>query len=164
MQESYNPPPEETTISPRPKVCTRLGKCTYCPLIKKISEVTCNYTNETFKVRNIPKQLTCELSNIIYVIQCSLCNMIYTGETGREFRKRIDEHKLSVKRLKENRSTPVSRHFTSDNHSHHHMMFSVIEWCTPKFEQSATSKRRRVEMYWIFKLHCLSPLGINQFV
>ena len=48
-------------------------------------------------------------------------------------------------------STPVSRHFTSDNHSHHRMKFYVIEWCTPKFKQSDTSKRRRVEMYWAFK-------------
>ena len=60
--------------------------------------------------------------------------------------------------------TPVSRHFTSDGHNHKNMQFSVLEWCTPKFEASNTSKRRRIELSWIFKLHSLAPIGINQFV
>ena len=159
----YPPPNIEKPVT-IPKVCTRLGRCTYCPKIKKLDKVKCNFTDTLIPTKNLPKFVTCEISNIIYIIHCTKCNKDYVGETGREFRKRMYEHRLSVMKPKDTRQTPVSRHFTSENHNHTHMQFSVLEWCTPKFESKATGKRRRVEMYWIFKLHSLTPLGINQFV
>ena len=158
------PQPVQTQNKPTPKVCTRLGRCTYCPKIKKLQTVKCNYSGNEIPTKNLPKFITCELNNIIYIIHCTKCNMDYVGETGREFRKRIYEHRLSVMKPKDNRNTPVSRHFTTEGHNHTHMQFSVLEWCTPRFESDCTGKRRRVEMYWIFKLHSLTPLGINQFV
>ena len=48
--------------------------------------------------------------------------------------------------------------------NHKHMQFTVLVWCTAKFETSNTSKRRGTELCWIFKLHSLAPIGINQFV
>ena len=76
---------------------------------------------------------------------------------------RMYEHRSSVSKDGK-KPTPVSRHFSSDGHSHKHMKFSVLEWCTPKFDLDNTSKRRRIELCWIFKLHSLAPIGINQFV
>ena len=73
------------------------------------------------------------------------------------------EHKSSVSKDGK-KPTPVSRHFSSDGHSQKHMQFSVLEWCTPKFESDSTSIRRHIELCWIFELHSLSPIGINQFV
>ena len=78
------------------------------------------------------------------------------------FRKRMYKHKFSVQ--KEGQITLVYRHFKSEGHNHKDMMFSVIEWGTPQFEPTCTSKHRRLELTWIFKLHSLSPIGINQFV
>ena len=72
------------------------------------------------------------------------------------------EHKASVQR--DGQITPVSLHFKSEGHTHKDMKFSVLEWCTPKFEASNTARRRRLELSWIFKIHCLAPIGINQFV
>ena len=72
------------------------------------------------------------------------------------------EHKATVQ--KDGQETPVSRHFKSEGHNHKHMQFTLLEWCTPKFETSMTSKRRRIELSWIFRLHSLAPIGINQFV
>ena len=40
------------------------------------------------------------------------------------------EHKASVQ--KDGQPTSVSRHFNNDGHSHKHMQFTVLEWCTPK--------------------------------
>ena len=77
--------------------------------------------------------------------------MQYVGETCRALRKRMYEHRSTV--LKDGPSTPVSRHFKNDGHSHRQMQFSVLEWCTPKFESDSTSKRRCIELCWIFKLH-----------
>ena len=151
--------PEETNQDTgyKPKSCMRLGKCTYCPLIKKPSEATCNFTNTTYRCINLPKRITCEINNIIYLITCSKCNMVYVGETCREFRNGYYEHRNSVLKPKLSRSTPVSRHFTSDNHrvstwssTFHlrqsqslYMEFSVLEWCTPKFGPNETGLRRR---------------------
>ena len=113
----YQPIENKEAIS-RLKICSRLGKYKYCPLIKKVSEIRCDYTKETFKLRNLPKIIIFELSNVIYTITCSKCTMVYTGKTGCEMRKRIYEHLLSAKKPEESWSTPVSRHFTSDNHTH----------------------------------------------
>ena len=128
----------------------RLGKCTYCPLIKKLSEATCTFTNTTYRCINLPKRITREINNFIYLMTCSKCNMIYVVEMSREFRKRIYKHRNLGLKPKPSRSTPVSRHFTSDNHRVSHMEFSVLEWCTLKFGPNETGLRRRHELSWIF--------------
>ena len=155
------PPQDITSTSQHVPICTRLGKCTYCPLIKNRSAIICNFTKKSHKPINLPKQVTCELSNVIYLITCTKCNKHYVGETSRALRKRMYEHKATV--LKDGQETPVSRHFKSEGHNHKHMQFTLLEWCTPKFEMCMTSKRRR-ELSWIFKLHSLASIGINQFV
>ena len=144
--------PEETTqnTSYRPKNCLRFGKCTF--------------TNTTYQCIIIPKRITCEINNIIHLITCSKCNMVYVGETYREFRKRIYEHRNSVLKPKPSRSTPVSRHFIYDKHRVSHMEFSGLELCTPKFRPNETGLRRIHELSWNFKLYSLAPLDINQHV
>ena len=131
-------------------------------LNKKVREVKCNFTHKSYQLKDLPKHIKCEISNAIYLITCTKCNMHYVGETSRVLRKRIYEHKASAQ--KDGQSTPVSCHFKNDAHSHRHMQFSLLEWCTPKFEASMTAKRRRIELSWIFRLHFLAPIGINQFV
>ena len=110
------------------------------------------------------KRITCELSNIVYLITCSKCKMYCVGETSREFRKRIYEHRNSVLNPKPSRCTPVSIHFTQQNHKASHMEISALEWCKSKFGFNETGLIRRHELSWIFKLHSLAPLGINQHV
>ena len=110
---------------------------------------------------NVPISVNDFLDIGVHWVEIS--NKHYVGETCRAFRMRMYEHKSSVSKDSK-KSTPVSRHFSSDGHSQKHMQFSVLEWCTPKFESDNTSKRRRIELCWIFKLHSLSPIGINQFV
>ena len=146
----------------KPTICTRLGKCTYCPLLKNKDTVECNFTKKSHKTIDLPKHVTCEISNVIYLITCTKCHKHYVGETSRALRKRMYEHKASAQ--KDGQPTPVSRHFKSDGHNHKHMQFSVLEWCTPRSEAANTSRRRRTELSWIFRLHSLAPMGINQFV
>ena len=156
--------PSPSTVAPtlKPPICTRLGKCTYCPLIKKINTIKCNFTKKSYQLTDLPKHITCELSNVIYLISCKKCHKHYVGETSRAFGKRMYEHKFSVQN--DGQVTPVSCHVKSEGHNHRDMLFSVLEWCTPRFEHTSTSRRRRLELAWIFKLHCLAPIGINQFV
>ena len=101
------------------------------PLITKISEITCNISGDKYQPKNLPKLISCELSDIVYLITCKKCGKYYVGETGRAFRQRIYEHRLSVNKPKDNRVTPVSKHFTGKSHSIKDMQFSILEWCTP---------------------------------
>ena len=61
--------------TPHAAICTRLGKCTSCPLIKRLDSVKCYFTNKSFKTQDLPKHVTCELSNVIYLITCTKCHM-----------------------------------------------------------------------------------------
>ena len=121
---------KETQII-RSSVCTRLGKYTYCPLINKISEVECKISYKKTKVTKVPKHITCELSDIVYLITCSKCGKYCVGETGRAFRQRIYEHKLSVSKPKETRITSVSK--KGRFHSEREMKLSLLEWCSFKY-------------------------------
>ena len=65
-----------------------------------------------YTTTDLPKFISCELSDIVYLITCTKCDKYYVGETGRPFRSRIYEHKLSVSKQKDSRITSVSKHFT----------------------------------------------------
>ena len=56
------------------------------------------------------------------------CDKYYVGETGKAFRSRIYRQKLSVKKTKENRGTPVSKHFTDMGYCVKDLNFSFLEW------------------------------------
>ena len=48
------------------------------------------------------------------------------------------DHKATVQ--KDGQETPVSRHFKSEGHNQKQMQFTLLEWCTPKFETFMTFK------------------------
>ena len=158
------PPTKEEAKNIIPKHCTRLGKCTYCPLISKPHEITCKISIQVQKPVDLPRTLSCELSDIVYLITCKKCNKYYVGETGRPFRQRMHEHQLSVNKPKDSRVTPVSKHFTGKNHSAKDMKFSILEWCTPKYKAPSTVHRRRHEQWWMWNIGAIHPIGINQFI
>jgi hypothetical protein len=72
-------PPKWDTF--RPEVCRRLGRCTFCPRIKKIDKFTSFVTKKTYKILHIPnhRHISCEITNIIYLITCSKCGLQYVG-------------------------------------------------------------------------------------
>ena len=70
---SYPPKPStESNKSVHIPICTRLGKCTYCPRIRKVDQITSFHTNQVFKCKHLPPKhkVTCELTNLIYIINC----------------------------------------------------------------------------------------------
>ena len=100
---------------------------------KKLIMSPAKITGRRFHTIDLPNQISCELSDIVYLITCKMCNRYYVGETGRPSRSRIYEHKLSVTKPKESRTTPVSKHFLGKGHSVKDMQFSILEWCSPKY-------------------------------
>ena len=159
------PPSLPSSVTEKPKVCTRLGKCTYCPKLTKISMFTSHHTGKQHKCINLHSKplITCEISNIVYLIQCTKCGKQYIGETGRPFRNRIYEHIASVKNNKKT-ETPVSKHFHSEHHNHNNMRFSVIQWLGTTINPQTQEVRRAKELSFIWELPTINPIGINQFV
>ena len=146
-------------------VCTRLGKCTYCPKIKKLDSITIFYTKKRFNCKNLPPRckITCELSNLIYIINCSESGLPYIGETNTPLRQRMYEHFRSVQNKKLNNSTPVSRHFSSPNHSSKNMVFAVLHKMRESSNPNDTKGRRGQELFYIWAFPTLYPAGINIF-
>ncbi len=63
---------------------------------------------------NIKHNITCTSTHLIYCIPCSRCGMLYIGETGRQLRTRVGEHRRAVSANDANQ--PVARHFNSGSH------------------------------------------------
>ena len=147
-------------------VCTRLGKCTYCPKIKKVEQITSFHSKRIFKCQALPPKhkIMCELSNVIYMINCNQCGLQYIGETKRPIGNRMYEHYSSVQRFQAEKATPVSRHFTQKNHSVKNMELSILQWMGDPTSPNATTRRRRRELYYIWAFPTLHPAGINMFV
>ena len=161
-------PPIERPIRQRvfTPVCTRLGKCTYCPRIKRLDSITSFSTKRSFQCKNLPPkhQITCELSNLVYLINCSKCGLQYIGETKRPLRQRMYEHSRSVQNIKLQSSTPVARHFSNHGHSARNMEFSVLHWMGSDSDPNDTVGRRDQELFYIWAFPTLQPAGINVFV
>ena len=83
---------------------------------------------------------------------CSKCSKLYTGETCKEYRKRLYEHRASVIMTENNRPTPVSRKFSTDTHTcTPYRIFSSGVVHSEKFEPSG--KRGIQKLSLIFRLH-----------
>ena len=64
--------------------CTRLGKCTYCPQITKKCVITCNLSGDKYQRKSLPKLISCELSDIVYLITCkNVVNIMLEKQGGR---------------------------------------------------------------------------------
>ena len=161
-------PPIDKPLKPRAftPVSTRLGKCTYCPKIKKLDSINSFSTKRNFQCKNLPpkNQITCELSNLIYLINCSKCGLQYIGETKRPLRQRMYEHFTSVQNIKLQSSTTVARHFSNQGHSAKNMEFSVLHWMGSDSDPNDTVGRRDQELFYIWAFPTLHPAGINIFV
>jgi len=86
--------------------------------------------------------------------------MIYIGKTIRPLKQRISEHKSSIRR--NDMIYSVARHF--DNHSHplSSLRFQGIEQVTSQRGGDINRRLCQRELYWIYMLEALQPLGLNE--
>ena len=76
----------------------------------KVAQATaCSYRKE------ITTSLTCQSSNILYLIECTKCRQQYLGETGGSLQERFSEHKSYVNNNQLNQATEA--HFNLPGHS-----------------------------------------------
>lgn len=129
-------------------------RCHTCSMTQQGSTFTSTITNKTYKhIHNTD----CSSKNIIYLITCNKCKKQYVGETGRELRLRMTDHRHYVTKKV---NTPIGQHFNSPNHSVGDIKVTVID----SLEQTDGTLRMRQtrENAWIRKLQTEAPLGLNE--
>ena len=131
-----------------------------------MDQITNFHSKQVFKCKSLPPKhkVTCELSNVIYIINCNKCGRQYVGETKRPIRNRMYEHYNSVQKFQSEKSTPVCRHFTQNNHSVRNMEFSIFHRMGDPTIPNASTKYKSQELYYIWAFPTLQPTGINMFV
>ena len=131
--------------------------CTVCPFIEDGRNLYTFYsTGQTFKIKS---HITCETSNIIYMIQCTKCNLQYIGETKRRLKDRFNEHRRPIiNPFCSYTPTAVSRHFLTSGHAEDHMILIPLE----QLHTSRDSIRKAREAFLIHRGKTLEPAGLNR--
>ena len=115
-----------------------------------------NSTGQTFKIKS---HITCETSNIIYMIQCTKCNLQYIGETKRRLKDRFNEPRRPIiNPFSSYTPTVVSRHFLISGHAEDHMILILLE----QLHTSRDSIRKAREAFLIHRGKTLEPAGLNR--
>ncbi|XP_041922081.1 uncharacterized protein LOC121685553 [Alosa sapidissima] len=135
----------------------RCGRCTQCNFTQKMSTFSHPRTGKSF---NIKGTITCNTSNVIYMLKCP-CGLAYIGKTTRPLKTRISEHRSNIRN--HDPKSPVAVHFTqcSDN-------LSSLRYCgievvkTPTRGGDINSLLLKKEAFWIYTLDTLAPRGMNE--
>ena len=109
-------------------------------------------TKEVFTIRH---RLTCETTNVIYLLFCDKCDHCqYVGETQNKLKTRFYLHRSQIK---QNAGTLVTKHFNSPGHALENMKAIAIE----KVFSECLEARLKRENFWKKKLKTLTPFGLN---
>ena len=149
------------------KPCTQ-PRCKTCALMSG-KDVIVNSKNKSYKT----SMGNCKTNNCIYGATCNVCGKNYIGKSTQVEHKRINGHRLDMKKYMENPqivnlntelrekdrySLAIHLHrdhsITSIHGLDTHYLFTILEKCTPK---SIDVK----EHSWIQKMKSLTPFGLN---
>ena len=153
------PEPTNTDQSRSPSGSFRRNKTSYtvCPFIEDDrNQYTFYSTGQTFKIKS---HITCETSNVIYMIQRTKCNLQYIRETKRRLKDRFNEHRRPIiNPFCSYIPTAVSRHFLTCGHAEDHMILIPLE----QLYTSRDSIRKAREAFLIHSGKTLEPAGLNR--
>ena len=131
--------------------CNKRG-CKTCQHIKITDTFRSSVTKKSYKVHT---SVTCKTKGVVYLIECRKCPKQYVGSTKNALHIRLNGHKYDIKHKKTQK--PVAKHFNRRGHSMEHLTIMVIE----KLRNNNIQFRRRRERFWIDKLECMAPEGMN---
>ncbi|XP_078372690.1 uncharacterized protein LOC144656333 [Oculina patagonica] len=138
-------------------LCNSNHRCLTCP---HIEDGKTTYTfSSTNEVRQIKHHITCNSTNLVYMIQCKRCNKQYVGETKRTLRERFTEHRQASNNPRHKKAaTAVPTHFNMPGHCTSDMSLVPLELLPTK----STSRRKAREAYLIDRGKTLEPNGLNR--
>ena len=113
----------------------------------------------TGKTRQIRHHITCNSTNLTYLIECKKCKKQYMGETKRTLRECFLEHRqVTNNPLHANTAAAVPSHFNLPGHCITEMGLIPLELQpTP-----SASRWKAREAYFIRRGQTISPDGINR--
>ncbi len=152
---SKNPPPI-TIIPGTSNVCSK-KQCKICPKIQTSGKIKSQNTGIEYEIKH---HVSCESSNLIYVMTCKQCKMQYVGQTKRTLGERFSEHFRDIK----NKSPKLlCVHLNSrEHHGTDDISIAVLSFIkqTPN-SLSAQKARDKMEMFWYNQLGTMVPRGLN---
>lgn len=125
-------------------------RCLVCKQIQRTNTASSTNSQYSMKIRG---QLTCDSSNVVYLLECEVCRMQYVGQTETAFRLRFNNHKAHAKSLP---NLPLSRHLRLPNHSFEKLSVTLLE---SGFESNRHREQR--ESYLIYRFNAIEK-GINE--
>ena len=148
--------PAQQRLFPERKVkgMYKCGKnCSGCPYIKEEKYIKVGKN----KKWSLNRKMSCENSNIVYMIDCQKynCKARYIGESGRPLRYRLAEHRGYV--VNNLTHKPTGAHFNLPGHSLSDLKIIIIEQV--KIQDSQYRKER--EKYFINKFNTYHE-GMNK--
>jgi GIY-YIG catalytic domain len=105
---------------------------------------------------NTTNTLSCNSSNIIYLIHCNKCFLNYVGQTSRMLKERLNNHRSDIKN---NKPTAISIHFNSPQHNISNLEIMPIQ----QLITNNDAERLEIEKLWIKHLHTIYPKGLNYY-
>ena len=130
------------------------SRCLACSHAQRGESFHSSTFQKTFKY--IQKN-NCGSRNIIYLITCQKCGMQYVGETARELRHRLTDHRHCIRA---HVPTPVGKHFNLPEHRLEDLKITVLE--SLEATRGDWKLRREKELGWQLKLGTIQPQGINE--
>ena len=130
----------------------KCNNCVYCHYIMTGQHV--KFTASNYH-HIITTNITCQTSNVIYLITCLKCLMQYVGETDRRLKDRFLEHQGYVRNQKLDKAT--GQHFNLPGHRLSDMHITALEHVHHKDE---TYRKIREKHY--IKLANTKHKGMNK--
>jgi hypothetical protein len=141
--------------------CKRIRTCRYCPILNKSGRVTSTSMGRKYK---IPSKVTCNTSNVIYMLECTICHKQYVGQTRNKILTRVGQHFGYIRN--EDKEQPISRHMLTHNWKgtrDYPITFSILQLMresTPGTKR-AIRERNKWENIWMARLSTYVPKGLN---
>ena len=111
------------------------------------------------ETRQIRHHITCNSTNLTYMIECQTCNKQYISETKHTLRERFSEHRQATNNsLHANAAAAVPSHFSLPGHSITDVGLILLQLQPTPSE----SRRKAREAYLIHRGQTISPDGINR--
>ena len=125
--------------------------CTTCKYMTPTDHNTVWTTKQSIPIQG---RLNCKTKSVVYVLSCKKCGLQYVGQTGNTFNERFRAHLTDIRQG--NAFKPVSRHFTSYNHSTDDVIATIVTQTS-----NNVNIRLRTEEVYISIFNSRHPAGLN---
>lgn len=147
----------QSTLHPTRKGTFPCLHCIHCSNVIKGQDITHPRTGERFQAKG---HYTCDSSFVVYLIKCP-CGLVYIGETSQKMKSRLSSHKSTIRCKKT--WLPLPYHFEAAQHTIAQLRYQILEHVPrPRRGGNHIQILKERESYWIHRMNCMEPLGLNR--